>query len=344
MARTENKQLTEEIVPRVSWGTVRLTIIGAVLCAILLNFAAVWYLAEYSPNIGYLLIAAKWNLLRSLPNHVDLLILGDSSGNQGVDPTVIWEEAKLSSVNLCSIGDAMVLNDAWMLEDYLKRYGAPQKVLIIHGYDIWSRDINISVLSKIPGSWWNQQPSVDLTPKDRVRVYLNRYVPIYAETRSLAYLLQNPWQAFREDMQLEPDGFMIEAEADPDRVVEDTKVHLEFVRQNTRIISDPNRMALEYIRDLAEKHQFDVFIANGPLYDELYADSAFQAYYDKVRETITAITSASARMHYILDPPMTFTEEDMQSADHTTAAAARDYTAHIIEEIAVFKDAPASAK
>jgi len=341
MARTENKQLTREIVQHVTWGPVRMTIIGTILCVILLNIAAVWYLAKYSPNIGYLLIAAKWHLLQTLPNPVDVLILGDSSGNQGVDPKVIWEKGKLSSVNLCTIGDAMVLNDVWMLEDYLEHYGVPQKVLIIHGYDIWSREVNISVLSKIPGSWWNNKPGVDLTMKDRIRVYLNRYLPIYAESSSLTYVLQNPWKAFRKNMPLEPDGFMIENKADPKQVVEDTKVHLDFVRQNKRVMSDLNRAALEKIRNLADEYQFDVYIANGPLYEGLYADSAFQAYYWQVWEAIYRIASTSEHLHYILNPPMIFPADRMQSADHVTAAAAEQYTARITKEIeAILKQKP----
>lgn len=337
---TKSKQPTEEIVHHVTWGPVRLNVIGTILCVILLNFAAVWYLADYSSNVGYLLIAAKWELLRTLPNPVDVLVLGDSGGNQGVDPAVIWEYAKLSSVNLCSIGDATVLNDAWMLEDYLRRSGVPQQVLIIHGYDIWSRDIKINVLSKIPGSWWNRRPAVDLTLKDRIRVYLNRYAPLYAETRSLSHLLQNPWQAFKRDLQMEPNGFISGPDADPERVVKDTRAHLEFVRWNTRVMSAINRKALEYIRDLAERQHFDVFIANGPLYQGLYDDSAFQAYYQEVREAIIPVVSSSDRMHFILDPPMAFPIEQMQSADHITAAAALDFTARIIDEIAAIQSPP----
>ena len=125
-----------------------------------------------------------------------MLILGDSSGNQGVDPKVIREKMHLSSINLCTIGDAMVVNDALMLEDYINRYGTPQSALIIHGYDIWSRDLNLSVLSKIPGSWWGEGPGPDLGLKGKTKIYLNRYVPLYSETRSMAQVIQNPLIAF----------------------------------------------------------------------------------------------------------------------------------------------------
>ncbi len=46
----------------------------------------------------------------------------------------------------------MLFNDLRMLELYLNRHGPPEAVVIVHGYDIWSRDINISVLAQIPGS------------------------------------------------------------------------------------------------------------------------------------------------------------------------------------------------
>jgi hypothetical protein len=335
-SRHENKQLPREILVQTTARRLALTVISTILCVILINLGAGWYLARYSPNIGYVLIYAKWRLMRSLPLGVDVLILGDSSGNQGVDPRVIREKLKMSSVNLCTIGDALVLNDLRMLEEYLARHGSPGAVLMVHGYDMWSRDLNISVMSKIPASWWEGEPRFNLSLKQRVKVYLNRYVPTYTETRSLTQILQHPWTSFQDNLQIEPDGFKIESEAEPERVLEDTKVHLEFVRQNRQVLSEPNRKALQRIRDLAEEHRFDVFIANGPLYEDLCADSAFKSYYARVGKMLNDFALSSGRIHYILNPPMAFSEEKMQLADHVTYDGARDYTERLAAEMAPF--------
>ncbi len=333
MAHPINKQLTEEFVPETSLRVVLRTIIGTVVGVIFINFAALWYLAGFSPNTGYQLIKAKWNLMRSLVNPVDLLILGDSSGNQGVDPDELGERLGLSAINLCTIGDAMVLNDAWMLGDYIDRLGPPQAVLIVHGYDTWSRDINISVSSKVPEDWWRKEPRLELSPRQRIRIWLNRYAPLYAEPISLGHVLENPWTVFHRYLHLSPKGFMSADKADPRQVLKDTENHLEFVRQKRPVLSVSNRKALEYIGRLADQYRFDVFVANGPIYRGLYADSVFVTYYDRLRAELSAVIGTNGHMHYILDPPMTFDKEAMQSADHVVTFAAEAYTARLAREI-----------
>ena len=55
-----------------------------------------------------------------------------------------------SAINLATIGDATVVNDAWMLETYLERFGRPNKVVIVHAYDIWHRELKQNVVVQIP--------------------------------------------------------------------------------------------------------------------------------------------------------------------------------------------------
>ncbi len=336
MARKDNIQLTKEIVEPATRRTVVLSIIIPILCVIAFNFFAVWYLARYSPNIGYLLITAKYNLVKSLPVPIDLLILGDSSGNQGVDPAVIKDKLGYSALNACTIGGTIALDDVWMLEEYLNHHEAPKAVLIVHGYDVWSRGLIIEALSKVPGSWWQRQPDLNLTLKQKVKIYLNRYAPLYTETQSLGMVFKYPFLAFKSGLRFDPIGYTEEPVADPEQVRKDVRVHLDYLDTITTIgevVSQPNRKALERIKELAEKHKFDVFIANGPVYQGLYDDPDFQKYYDVVRQSIGEITATSDYLHYILDPPMTFDANKMQSADHVIASSARDYTAKIAESI-----------
>jgi hypothetical protein len=310
-------------------------IVSTLLLVSLFNLAAGWYLSIWSPNIGYLLMAAKWNMLYNLPDPVHLLILGDSSGNQGVDPGIIKSETGMTAVNLCTIGDALALNSAWMIDAYIERYGVPKQILIVQAYDVWPRDINIGVLAQVPGSWRDREPKMRLGLKQRIRLFLNSYVPIYAQSISLGYVLQNPWKAFRRELTLEPDGFMREESADSQYVVQDTRFHREFVRQQNQVLSESNRAALQRIVALAEQYQFDVFIANGPIYDRLYADSAFQAYFERLQAAIAPIVAASPRVHYILNPPMTFPASKMQSVDHLTYTGALEYTSRIVSEMRI---------
>jgi len=338
MPAVEPKQVPGEILAQISKRRIAVFVVCTLFLTALVNGAACWYLSRWSPNVGYLLIAAKWDILRDLPGPVDLLILGDSGGNQGVDPGVLKEKLGMSSVNLCTIGDAMILNDLRMLEYYIEHHRPPEAVVIVHGYDIWSRDLNISVLSRIPGSWWTSPPHLDLGIKQKIKIRLNRYVPIYTQTTSLAQVLQNPWTAFRRNLRLEPDGFMMEPQADPEQVLKDAEVHREFVRGQRPAISEPNRRALKRICTLAREYRFDVFIANGPLFEGLYADATFDEYFAEVQAAINEIVGEYHRTCYILNPPAIFPADAMQSADHVACDAAVEYSERIAREIRILRE------
>ncbi len=335
------KNIPKEVIREGNWREIGSVMGGAVLLVLLFNCAACWYLERFTPNAGYLLIRAKWHLLATLKNPVDLLILGDSSGNQGVDPEVLEDSLGLTSVNLCTIGDALVLDDAWLLEEYLSRFGSPKAgVLMVHGYDMWSRDINMSVLSKVPGNWWRQPPAMSLGMKDRVRLYLNRYVPLYTENVSLSWLLQHPWKAFQAGLNLRSDGFMVESTGDAAQVRRDADVHSQFVRQAPPVMSAPNRQALQQILSLADQYQFDLFLANGPLYEELPHDSAFRGYFQSLQDALRLVGAASSRVHYLAEQPVTFPAEQMQSADHVAYSAAKAYSCVLAQGIRAIRQEP----
>jgi len=327
------KNLPKEAIPPCSRGRLTAVIAAALIIVAVFNIVAWWYLERYTPNTGYLLIRAKWALLASLKKPIDLLILGDSSGNQGVDPETLRDNLGITSVNLCTIGDALVLNDAWMLEEYIGRFGPPRAVLVVHGYDMWSRDINVSVLSKIPGSWWRRRPDLGFGVKNRIRVILNRYVPLYAETASLGWVIRHPGSAFPSRLPMRPDGFMVETTAEPDRVKQDVEVHLQFIRQQERVLSDVNRAALRLIVQLAEANDFDLCLVPGPIYDSLASDSAFLVYFAAVRDTLAAVTASSPHTRFLLTAPVTFPAERMQSADHIVGSAAAEFTSRLAERM-----------
>lgn len=327
------KSLPRETTPPCTTGRLIAVIAGALIIVAVFNVVAGWYLERYTPNTGYLLIRAKWALLANLKKPVDLLILGDSSGNQGVDPETLRDSLGISSVNLCTIGDALVLNDAWMLEEYIGRFGPPKGVLVVHGYDMWSRDINISVLSKIPGSWWSRRPDLGFGVKDRIRLFLNRYFPLYAETASLGWVIRHPGSAFQSRLPVRSDGFMVESTADPDQVKKDAEVHRQFVRHQKGVLSNVNREALRRMVQLAEANDFNLCLAPGPIYDSLASDSAFQAYFAAVRGTLAAVTASSARTHFLLTAPATFPAERMQSADHVVWSGAAEFTSHLADRM-----------
>ncbi len=180
MAQPKNQQLPQEIVTPVKSKEFLLSLLGTFIFIILFNFAAKLYLKENTTNRAYWLINEKWELLLNQKKPVDWLILGDSSCNQGVVPSIVDEKLNVNSINLCTIGDMLTLDDAWMLEKYIQRFGVPKNVLIVHVHDAWSREVNRSLLAKIPLNWgyWQQlEPRVDLGLKDTAQLFVDSIHP-----------------------------------------------------------------------------------------------------------------------------------------------------------------------
>lgn len=327
------KESRTDITIREFWGVA----LGTVLLVGVINFAALAYLDRYSPNLGYWLLNTKWQMLLRLEQPVDWLILGDSTGNQGVASGVLRSKLGGTVLNLCTFGNALAVNDAWMLQTYINRFGPPRAVVIVHTYNVWHRETMDEVLARIPLSWgyWNRlEPSIESNTKRLMNLFLLRYFPLYSQNESLAMPVRKPLTVLRGHPPLSDDGFMHTSKALPEAVKRDTVKHIEFTQKTAFEFSEINRRALDTIQELAERYGFDVYLANGPIYRELYEDRRFQVYFAKVVERLKAWAEESARVHYILREPVTFAQQEMQNADHLISSAAPIYTEYMAAAIA----------
>ncbi|KYC41571.1 hypothetical protein WA1_16095 [Scytonema hofmannii PCC 7110] len=337
MAQPSNQKLPIEIVNPIRFRSIILSIIWVVILVIIANFAAKWYLEKYTTNRGEWLIRAKWELLLNLQKPVDWLILGDSSCNQGVVPSVFNKVLNTTSINLCTIGNLTSLNDAWMLETYLKKFKPPQHILVVHVPEVWSRQFQTSLLAKIPLQWGDLQqlePHLQLSFKQQLRILLEKYLPLYSSNRTLAKMVMFPLDSFKisSNFKLEDDGFMIWNQANPSYVEQQKTEQIELLKNHEFQISSHNRLAIDKFIDLAEKFNFDIYLANSPIYKDLYENEQFQAYFNQVQKTLNAYADRTPRVHHI-QKPITFAKEQMENADHVIYDAAKVYTKQLITEI-----------
>jgi hypothetical protein len=334
------KQLPREIAVRPSGRTVLLNLLVPLVVFLVTNFALLWYLDRYTTNRGYWLLEQKWEMLQAMSEPVDWLVVGDSSGNQGVVPEVWQDELNEKAVNLCTIGGTAALDGVWMIEEYIARFGAPENILIVHTYDAWYRDLEPILLAKIPLPWgyWNRyEPTPALSVEDRLNIFLGRYVPLYAETVTIGDVLvlavESPDNLFKNSFHLEPDGYMPALEADPQYVKRDLEWHLDLVEKNNFRLAEVNRASLEQVITLAERYHVNVYIANGPIYEGLYGNEDFQEYISEVRKALGEFAEQSAYVHYL--PALSvFPDSQMEDVAHVIHPAAERYTEILAAEIA----------
>jgi hypothetical protein len=93
-----------------------------------------------------------------------------------------------------------------------------------------------------------------------------------------------------------------------------------------------NQLALESIRQLAQEHGIDVYFASAPVYEGLYNQAAFQEHLAGVQAMLHGYTADSPCLHQVSEVK-TFPAEVMQTVDHLTDPAAREYTRWLVEQI-----------
>jgi hypothetical protein len=332
--------MSRESIPPTTTRDVAILVAGTVGLLLLLN--ALIPSIEVRANRGYWLLERKWAMLSDLSRPVDTLVLGDSSGNQAAMPAVLAKHLGGRAINLCTFGDMTAAGDAWMLEEYLRRFGPPRHVVSIHVHDVWERSLNLTNLAQIPRPWgfWDQhQPRVASSLDERWSVAVRRYVPLYARTWSLIQLMHSPVRILRSDFRLEPDGFMpVTVQSD---LTAQTQGYLKHVRTQRFFLSDINRHALQRMIQLSNQHGFPLYLANGPLYRPLYDDPDFRRYLDEMNRELAALAATGRQVYPVLAKPMLFEANHLESVDHTNTAGAPIYTAGLAQAIS---QAPAAGR
>lgn len=308
------------------------------------NAAAAWYLEHHPVNLGTVIVDRKWEIVERQTGPVDWLVLGDSSCNQGVDPVVLEQRLGGTTLNLCTIGDMLLLNDAWMLQRYVARVGPPRHVVIVHVADVWERDEARLQEALLTGAIAHAGisdedrdqfvPPVDLGAADWVARIFGDRLPLYSQNASVGQLLRHPWTiAFGPGVEIRPDGFMVAIGADPKAVDTDARSHIEAWTDGAEPISAINRAALVEIARLGVEHGFDVVLASAPLYEGLYADPAYRRAFDGAQRDVQVLASGLTGVRVVFRDPMTFPSGAMQNADHLVAEAAHSYSIALADAI-----------
>lgn len=344
------KQRNETILPRehgaaVSRHGLGWTIVLALVVVIAVN-ASVDALFEQRPelqNPTYRAFDAQWRRLVSLDEPVGTLILGDSSGRHGVDPRVLGEALDTRAINLCTIGNAGVVNAAWQLEAYVERFGAPERVVFVAVHDLWKREISAPLLPwvRLPWGFWSSMDATIAMPRDVLGdMLLTRYAPIYAQNQTVSGLAMRPWEAGRERIDFDRSGFSPIGRARPDHVRSDAADQLKWGVPGGWSAAEQSARAFEAMVALATREGFALYVVPGPLYEGLATDPAFVDYDTRRREWIHERTEGHPGVHAVLEPPPTYPAERMQNSDHVAGDASVDYTRRIAAAIRAVEGSP----
>ncbi len=334
---TPTGHLPEEPTRPLSWQQIAIMLASIMAFLLIVNAVAIVLLANTTPNLGYKIVRDKWSLLRAPQQPVDWLILGDSSCNQGVKPSIISSETGESVLNLCTTGSMLFVEDVWMLEEYIMLHGRPKHVLLVHVYDIWHLDdINLRQalwnISTDHSFFEELIPPVDFSIRQKAELRTAHLIPIFSQPTSLKHLIFTwikPSDNALSFVQL--DGYMPVYQSNLKNVQRDTASHLDFVKSHKASISKNNLEALAQLNNLAKLHDLDITIAMSPVHDKLVDDPNFKTYMTQLNSTLQdAMTDKNIHLHL---SPAPFPAELLENTDHLIDSAADTYTKDLLRII-----------
>lgn len=324
-------RLPEEHIGSPRWRSVVALALAVVLGAVLLNVAAAQYLRHYGTNLGYRMVQAKYGLLEDLHGEApaDWLILGDSSGAHGIVPTEWSSVTGGTTHNLAILANLLVVNDAWMLEEYLDRVGTPKNVVLVHAHDVWRRGYNSALIGQIPrpfGFWSRRAPSLRLKDAHVKKVFLSRFFPLMSQSETLRAHLANGGPDRDIGFSMTEHGWIPGQPHSPGRLKADAERTVKLLRDDVFEMSSHNQRALRVLTRLAESRGFTLYITHAPMLADVARREEFQGYTQTADHRIQHIVGDSE--HVVVVPDVVrFPTRSMEAyADHVTPEAAPRYT------------------
>ena len=311
--------------------------IGVILVAFcLINLLLGVYLLYHPINWGHLVIRHKWSLLRDAERTVDWLFTGDSSGNQGLSVDQFDKNANSNGLNLATYGGMGVYGDAVTLDYYIKHVGIPREgVVLIHVYDGWHRDLDLMAFSMLP-VWDREFPVLPFDPRtdlvSRLRWWTYNALPLVTQGNVLGNYLRHSG-AETPPLDFDEFGFMRWKQNDPELVKSNFRIHQQFLKSARFRVSSINRQSLDYIEQLANTHQFEVYLFNSPILDELKQTKNFGKYYSDLHHWMVNRTRSSDRLHWMSEHPFVFDESYLIGVDHLTVEGAKIFTDSVFQSI-----------
>ena len=285
------------------------------------------------------MICLKGELLEAMDAPVDVLIVGDSSGNQSVDPAVL-SEAGYSSINLCTQGRMLLVSDLAFFRQYTAKFKTgPKVLLLVHVYDIWHR----------PAVLYNSPLEKDVIDRAGIekpfahrwnwkKRLLDHVIPLIVKGRVVGDSLRGiPPFSFENDR-----GYFAARNHYPESLARDLTKHLEELKTKPQGIPPIQIDTLKEILSLARKQNTQVVLAFPPVHQGLSRSGAYQGLLANYRKELLTVVGED---HFTILPlaEAVVAEDLTNTVDHIRHPAAQNFTRFLLGQLAPYLGAPSSS-
>ncbi|MCP4674717.1 MAG: hypothetical protein GY854_04220 [Deltaproteobacteria bacterium] len=329
MESTLEELRPREIVVHRTWRDIYFATILLVVIIAMANLATYFYLEDHLFTPDRWLFQGKWRILQELEKPTDWIVLGDSSGAWGIARDVFEEGISGNSVNLSTAGDTTLVNDAWMLQNYIERFGPPKGVLAIQTIMSLNARMRELIATNTPleyGYWERYKPAASFDFYRKLHFVLNRYFPLYTQTQNLHPRKMRQYGRFRNRSEISSNGYIEWENSNPKKVAFQVMRRRRRVNRRKLRLSKDNHKALKAIGRMSEKYGFDFYLAAAPVCRLAPQDEGYRKTHAQLYDTIEELFLSWKRLHLVLREPMTFPKDEMQNQDHLIYEAAKRYT------------------
>jgi hypothetical protein len=304
------------------------------------------YLASYPERRPLWSNRGKWQVLDNLKAPVDWLVLGDSSGAFSIDRQTFEDGIGGTSVNLATTANHLPITDAWMLQEYMKRFGPPKGILLVRGIWSWTkRDMGSHsrrALADVPRGWgyWSKlYPRLNFGFWDKLYYLQQRFLPILTDPLGARALFHPELETNPETGILYGDGYLALSTPNPEKVLERSRRALKRFNLHGHNIPVSNLYVLDTFGRLSLRDGFEVYMIDGPIYRELFHAPNFQKHYWPISKRLSRLMRGHPHIARLLERPMLFEADEMENPDHIVHPATVGFTQRIVSLIKVVRSA-----
>jgi|GEM_PF-3222551 len=280
----------------------------------------------------------KFTLVDQLDKPVDVIILGDSVANFGIDPDRIEAETGLTALNLALNGSWTYYHDVWILEYYIDKFGPPDYLLWGHTYHIVGRNFNPQVrltssASPYGFTWFSDYLHPVVSDADVLEIIIKRLLPlVYRSTTTQEIVsdllaLQNP---IHNDRHTENGFFGIEPI--DIHAVEKTAQNDANQLSGRIFMQEDNKRIINILLDMIEEYQISTYAYITPVHQIIGNQDKYA--FALIPQS-NWFWKRGERMEYFDFNPeiITYDTEHMIDGDHVNVIGAQLYTQYLIDWI-----------
>ncbi len=314
-----------------AWAPMGLAVCAVVMLNLILIIAGV----RHTPRYEETLLRAKWSIAENEANSFTWIVTGDSSGTFGVDPGILSEVIIGESANLCTFGSMGLVGDLWMVDEYLKHHAPPQAVVVVHAADVWTGDRGealyqyAAAIPESTSSLMLRLVRADSTPSEIFHFLKYRdYVPVLLIKDRLRNQLgwSNDAEGTSESNLILPDNGLIRMGEDSASVENVRAYAREYWQSFNEGIGRRKRAALQKLVQRADSYGFHLYLANGPVAEDVKNSSEFAMRTKTASDELQRIADEYDHVDYILVDWVSFPSAKMENPNHVVGTAVDEYT------------------